>query len=279
MLALTPASVPLLCQTILAGLTAAYLLALRSRVPSTRWLACAMVAHALYAGAFLLSSALPVHSTAGLYAVLNLYLAVAVTIAALVQFAYTFLADPFPRERRWALFVSGGVLMVLAGQSLWIVARPSVDVVNRLFVVYGLVLLVGVVWAGAVHGRQYRRFQRAAGRTFWPPTHEAQGHLAFGFLTDIFGLISLANFLVSVDVIGLRTFQYVALLGGLAVSLGYVVVFVNHAREPTMVQGKLVGLALATVLAFLGLAGVRLFNPTDLARDAGNALPATQTLR
>ncbi|MEM8556854.1 MAG: ATP-binding protein [Bacteroidota bacterium] len=279
MLALTPASVPLLCQTILAGLTAAYLLALRSRTPSTRWLACAMVGQTLYAGAFLLSSALPIPSAPGLYAVLGLYLAIAVTIAALVQFAYTFLADPFPRERRRALVVSGLILAVLAGQSLWIVAGPSSEAVNRLFVVYGLVLLAGIVWAGAVHGRQYRRFQRAEGRGFWPPTHDAQGHLAFGFLTDIFGAIGLANFLVTVDLIGLRTFQYVALLCGLAVSLGYVVMFVNHAREPTMVQGKLVGLALATVLAFLGLAGVRLFNPTDLAREAGNALPATQTVR
>ncbi|MEL6442729.1 MAG: ATP-binding protein [Bacteroidota bacterium] len=279
MFTLTPASIPLLCQTLLAGLTAAYLLALRSRVPSTRWLASAMVMLAGYAGCFLLSSAVPVTSVTGLYATLGLYFFVAATIAALVQFAYTFLDDPVPRERRAVRALSAVVLAVLAGVSIWIAVRPSLVVLEQLFVAYGVLLLVGIVWAGVVHGRQYRRFQRAAGRGWWSPTRDARGHLAFGFLTDVFGAIGLANFLVSLDIIGLRTFQYIALLCGLAVSLGYVVVFINHAREPTMVQGKLVGLVLATVLAFLGLAGVRLFNPTDIAREAGNALPSLQTIR
>ncbi|MEM6783080.1 MAG: ATP-binding protein [Bacteroidota bacterium] len=279
MFTLTPASIPLLCQTLLAGLTAAYLLALRSRVSSTRWLAGAMVALATYAGCFLLTSVVPVTSLGSFLAVLGLYLFAATTVGALVQFAYTFLADPFPRERRAVLGISATVLAVLAGVSLWTAATPSLVVLEGLFIVYGVLLLVGIVWAGVVHARQYRRFQRAASRRWWPPTHDARGHLAFGFLTDVFGAIGLANFLVSFDIIGLRAFQYVALLGGLALSLGYVVAFINHAREPTMVQGKLVGLVLATVLAFLGLAGVRLFNPTDIAREAGNALPSVQTIR
>jgi len=77
----------------------------------------------------------------------------------------------------------------------------------------------------------------------------------------------LCQFLMAGVATAYVAIQYATLVGELVVNLGLVIAFINYAPEPTTVQAKLVGLGLATVLLFVGLASMQGLRPDEIAAE------------
>ncbi len=283
-LQLVPSSVALVCQALLAGCAAAYLLAVRRKTHATVWLAGSFAGLVLYATAFLLTEVAPSGTPWPLVFNGALYWGMTAATLALVGFGMTFLARPFRREEPLAMGVGVGML---AGLAVWTVIlgvgpdRPPtawVWLVNA----YSAALVVGVGWALVTFGRQAARFRRLAARSplrARPQRSAARAHLVFDALTLLLLGLAVLNGLSRTDVVSLQALQLVALTVSLAVTFGLFVAYLSVAVEPTTVQAKLVGLGLASVLLVLGVAGQQTLRPAEIARDAGATVGPAETIR
>ena len=283
-LQLVPNSVALVCQALLAGFAAAYLLTIRRKTRATLWLAGSFGGLALYAMGFLLTEVAPPRSVWPLVFNGVLYWGMTAAVLGLVGFGMTFLARPFGREERPAWWLSVGTL---AGLAVWTAAlsvqpaRPPtawISLVNA----YSVALLVGVGWALVTFGRQAARFRRLAARSplrARPRRAAARAHLGFGALTLLLLALAVVNGLSRTEVVSLQVLQLVSLTGSLAITFGLFVAYLSVAVAPTTVQAKLVGLGLATVLLVLGIAGQQTLRPGEIARDAGSTVGPAETVR
>jgi signal transduction histidine kinase len=281
-LQLVPEAIPLLCQILMAGYGAVYLLTIRRKSRATWWLVAALAGFAAYAAAYLLSTTFPDGSTWSARFGMVLYLGMTASLLSLVQVGHTFLARPFRRERRATLWGSALALAVFIGATAWVLARPPSRAMMALHEGFGVVLVVAALWAAAVFARQAARFARLArggpvraGRR----TAAARAHRTFGALTLALLALAVINLLVTTNVLPFRILQVAATFGALAVLFGLVVAFLNHAPEPTTVQAKLVGMGLVTVLLVLGATSRQLLRPEEMAAQAGNAIGPEEALR
>lgn len=281
-IALTPEAVPLLCQLLIAGTATLYLVSLPRRTRATRWLSAMLAFSAVFSLGFLISSLVPAGSPWEIRATLLLYIGVLLSMLSGVQAAYTFLAAPFRRERRIVAWVSAVLAVALIVPAIWAGITLDVPLATGLLAPFGVALVIGSIWAIAVSLRQSGRLRRLSTRTEVrrDDRHRAmQGHHAFVALIFIDLALALINAGVTFGLLPLLALQYGSLLGQIVVSVGFVVLVINYAPEPTTVQAKLVGLTLACVLAVLGVSALVTLRPTELARTAGNVVPERVSLR
>ena len=252
-LLLTPESVRVVALVVLNGALTAYLLRVPRGPGAARWLAAFTAGTAgLYLCRAAEASLVPVSD--GLFWAIKTaeVTVVLAALGALVQFAYRFLETPYPREARAALV--GAALAVVGGLALALAVRAEGDPRDVLMATYSVAWLAAEAWVVAVLLRKRKRAQAAA------DTRSARAFAAFA-------AVSLADALVLVAIIGLlasgappEVSNVVWVFGILPAIFGVhyarVAVYIGHAPEPSSLRAKLVGLALALVLALIGMTAV-----------------------
>jgi signal transduction histidine kinase/DNA-binding response OmpR family regulator len=252
-LLLTPESVRVVALVVLNGALTAYLLRVPRGPGAARWLAAFTAGMAgLYLCRAAEASLVPVAN--GLFWGIKTVevTVVLAALGALVQFAYRFLETPYPREARAALV--GAALAVVGGLALALAVRGADDPRDMLMSTYSVAWLAAEAWVVAVLLRKRKRAQAAA------DTRSARAFAAFA-------AVSLADALVLVAILGLfasgappEVSNVVWVFGILPAIFGVhyarVAVYIGHAPEPTSLRAKLVGLALALVLALIGMTAV-----------------------
>jgi signal transduction histidine kinase len=248
-LLLQPASVGALALLVLDLVALGYLLSVRRKSRATWWLVVAFAGLSLFALGTFVRVSLYLWSDDALRArdLLGYHAALALFVWAYLQFAYRFRGSPFAREAVWAFRLSTALLAadVTYGAYVFFVRREGYPSPQ-----HEIVLLAVVAWTVAVLGRRWRSAVRA--RLGGPVRRDARAFRAYTLLSLLL-LVFLA--LVTLPYFGLGGpggfVGAAATLCQLAFFFGLVVVYLNHAPEPTSVQVKLVGLALVTVLAVL----------------------------
>ncbi|WP_412069962.1 ATP-binding protein [Rubrivirga sp. IMCC43871] len=278
---LSPEVVPLVCQALMAGLAGAYLLSIRRKTRSAWWLTALFAGNLIFALCFALATIAPSSATWSIRFSIGLYVGVGVAGFAGLRLAYTFLARPFRREER---IVSAVAALALAGLlAATAVAQVTLaeGLLEPLLYAYGAFLLATTIGALAVHLRQAERLGRLSrsGPRASARRSSATGHRAMAGLSLLIVVLASINALSTVGVLPPLAIQYSSLLFELVLDVGLIVVFINHAPEPTTVQAKLVGITLGVMLALLGLTSMALLRPAELAQAAGNRVPTEVTVR
>lgn len=278
---LTPEVVPLLCQVLMAGIAGAYILSIDRKTRSAWWLTTLLVGNGVFAVCYLLSTIAPSSPIWSLRFGIGLYVGVVVAGFAGLRLAYTFLARPFRREERIVAGVAGLGLAGLVAVTAVVQVTLATGMFEPLLYGFGAYLLATTVGALVVHLRQSERFRRLAadgGPRASARRAAATGHRSMAGLTLVIVGLALLNALTTLGVLPQTTIQYGSLLFELVIAVGLIVVFINHAPEPSSVQAKLVGIALGVVLGLMGLTSLVLLQPADVAEAAGNVIPAEVTV-
>jgi len=248
-LLLQPASVGALALLILDVVALAYLASVRRKSRATWWLVVTFIGLTLFALGMLARTSLYLWSPDALTVRdLLLYQFPAALFAwGFVHFAYSFRGNPFPREAQWMHRATTALLVgdIAFGAWVFFVRRAGLPAPWHELVVLGVVL-----WATIVLARRWRASARLA------PDETARGDVRAFRAYSILGVLLVAFLafaaLPYAGVGGAGGFASVtSSLSLLAFFFGIVVVYLNHAPEPTSVQAKLVGLTLVTVLAVL----------------------------
>ena len=279
---LVPEVVPLLCQALMAGIAGTFVLSLPRQTRSARWLATLFAGNLIFAVSFMLMTMLLSSAAGQARFNMGLYAGVGVAGLAGVRLSYTFLARPFRREEPLATALAVSALIVLLCLTVYVQVTLEGSLFLPLLYGYGAFLLAATAWAFTVHVRQSLRFRRlAAQRSIrqFERSSAAIAHLAMAGLSALMLALSLINALVTIGMLSPLAIQYGSLLIELMITVGLIVIFINHSPEPTTVQAKLVGVSLGSVLALLGLTSMALLRPLELAEAAGNRIPEEITLR
>jgi len=181
-------------------------------------------------------------------------------LGALVQFAYRFLETPYPREMRAALILAA---LAVVGVGVLAVAVRGMGTESRdaLMGTYSFAWLAADGWAVAIFLRKRRR-ARAAG-----DARDARAHAAFAAvcLADAAVLVTIIGLLISgaPDAVSDAVWVFGILPAIFAIHYARVAIYIEHAPEPTSMRAKLAGLALAMVLALIGMTAVLTTPPAN----------------
>ena len=250
---LSPESIRVVALVILNGALTAYLLRVPRGAGAARWLGAFTAGTAgLYLCRAAEATLVPL-SPHLLWTIKVVELVVVMAgLGALVQFAYRFLGSPYPRETRIALVV--WTLVVIGSVGLALSTRGADEPRAVLMSAYSVAWMIAEAWAVVVLLRKRKR-ARAAG--------DERAVRAFA----AFAAVCLADALVLVTIVGLMTsgasdevsnavWVFGILPAIFAIHYARVAVYIQHAPEPTSLRAKLVGLALAMVLALVGMTAV-----------------------
>ncbi|HLT46831.1 MAG TPA: ATP-binding protein [Rubricoccaceae bacterium] len=241
----TAAALPDLALLLLAVLIVVYFALRKEKAPGTGWLIALMVGQVgLHAVNFTAAGAYggwAVHVNALILAFPLLLL------WAMLGFAYHFLGDPYPRESRWVLGATGlltGAQVV--GHVAWgfMAPGPLLEPLRQALLVTAPFLLLVVLWTVVVMVRRAAR--RGADAS------EARAFRAL-LLIELCSVVALAALVLrDAGVVGPFVWRQVTLLVTTVYLLGFVTVYANFVPQPTTFQVKVVGFALAVLLAALG---------------------------
>ena len=266
-LLLSPESIRVLALVILNGALTVYLLRVPRGAGAPRWLAGFTAGTVgLYLCRAAEATLFPLTDEA-LWAVKAVEVVVVMAaLGALVQFAYRFLDAPYPRETRAALIVA---VLAIAGAVGLAVATHGEGTGSRdvLMMTYSFTWLLADGWAVAVLLRKRRR-ALAADRP-----RDAHAFAAFA-------VVCLADAVILVTIIGLMlsgvseeiknmVWVFVIIPAVFTVHYARVAIYIEHAPEPTSLRAKLAGLALALVLALVGMTAVLLGEPINPNLSSG----------
>ena len=286
---LTPESIVMLVGLILSAAITLYLLHVPWKTPATWYLAGAFIAATAGFSLNLLATFIIGPSSPVSALQLSNLASVSVLIfhVCFIQFTYAFLHNPFPREARAVLLLSG----LLA----WTALLALYEAVIPLFLYPLSVLLLGA-WILLLFLRKTMPLSKRAGAAtvprrdapsawtslFRPVGMEARAHRAFALLFVLFLMIGLVTGLRDAAVIPRGAYTFAISLLYPFFLFGFITVYVNHAPEQTTFQVKLVGLTLATTLTLLNLAALVVF--ADIERIVGFSghplpMPDRQTLQ
>ncbi|MGH1363767.1 MAG: sensor histidine kinase [Calditrichia bacterium] len=263
---LQPFSLLALTQSIIAFFIMLYLLSVKKKSSATWMLALAIGAFGLFWGIKFID-----YSESGLSPLpisLNPLdgMMIGICFFGFFHFAYAFLGNPYPRESKIALgltlsFIS--IHMFLGFHQ----AITQLDSSNIMEFILTIGYLLMICWATAVFLRKRHILLNASGeRPNWLVSTgegEAQALRAFALLTFCIMLLTLPGFLTGANSSPLWV-AYVEYLGQVTLLIAFVVVYINHAAEPTTFLLKLTGLSLTTILVVLGLASMMLFPNAEL---------------
>ncbi|WP_412069611.1 ATP-binding protein [Rubrivirga sp. IMCC43871] len=249
-----------------------YLVSIRGKSRATWWLVAVYGALSVYALGAVVNTTLFTDDPV-LWRLLGgvFFVSTGVALWAMMGFAYRILEAPFPREARWVTAGTGGLLAlhlaVVVGTFVWAPGQ------GRPALLHAPLMLAFMAWATVVLVRK-RRWAKRTGR--------AQAARAFGsyalinvLLVAFLGEQALVNAGV-LPVFGAS--RVIAGIGFLGFFFGFAAVYLAHAPEPTTLQAKLVGLALATALAVTSGLVTAAF-PFRVVPDALPAMPQNQALR
>lgn len=285
---LQPSSIPPFAAFLLSFFFTLYLISVRGKSNATRLLTATLCAASCFLFTFFLTNSL--YTSIWLYSISLTYLFTLVFLTLLLQFAYAFPENPFPRESRFV----AGISVVLVGivGSILVYNLVSEELIpSMLFPLIGRILLILTVWCLVVlirktyffaqdsSSREKSRIRSLFIRFVHPGDYRAQATRAVAFLILLVLSVTLAMLLRDAGIVSENQFNYLTFITILAFLLGLVVVYINHTTEPTTIQVRLVGISLATTLAVLGTAGLLLYLPGDMAYDSGNRAPENQTIR
>ena len=265
-LLLTPESVRVVALALLNAALTAYLVRVPRAGGAARWLAAFTAATAgLYLCRAVEASVAPLPAAALWATKATEFLVVMGGLGALVQVAYRFIDAPFRREARAVLAATGLVLLASAAFVWSLGGQPGAG--ERLMATYSFAWIVAEGWAIVVLLRKRRRARR-----------QEDDRAARAFAA--FAAVSFADLLVLVAIVGLMLADpptHVRELGWVfgiipaifAIHYARVAVYIGHAPEPTSLRAKLVGLALAMVLAVIGMAATLSAGGTDPNLERG----------
>ncbi|MFQ5571372.1 MAG: hypothetical protein ACE5G0_16975, partial [Rhodothermales bacterium] len=220
-----------------------------------------------------------------------------IIVFALLHFAYAFRGNPYPRESKIAFWLTGTLLAgcILTVGTLLVVRQGLPETYELLFESLNVSM---ILWATGVFLRKKNLVStEVASSDSRLPQQSAVprvGSLVAGLVhaegKEARALRAFAWFMLALLPLSLHTVW--AILGdpppftfavtGLSLGLiliAFVVLYINHAPEPTTLQVKLIGLSLATMLLVLGVAAPMLYPETELARESRTQYPAFQSLR
>jgi len=270
---LQPESIRVIALVVLNTTITIYLVRSRSRQGATHWLAGFTGGMAaFYLIRFAQSIIYPFTGATPFEMVLNALEALVVppAMGALVQFAYRFRGNPFPRGARRALWITASVTAAFVAMifgSVWFVGLAIAWPLA-----YSLVWLVFSLWAARVFMRKRRRIlaDSDTNNTQDDILRQARGYATFAILCALFVAI-LIVILIAIFV-GAEALWAGVIVGVYAFFFGLVAAYVNHAPSPSSFQVKLVGISLALVLAIFGITALSLFHPWDVV-NTGRFLP------
>lgn len=274
---LNPDAVVFLCQIVLALAFTTYLFTVREKSAATWWLAASMAGHSLFlTSAFLLATS-PATWALVLAGFQLAFLLVALSAA--VGFAYTFLGNVYSREAKWVVGVAGAATVVWSALYFASLRIEDLRFTMQSSITYFVFLFSAAAFQAHVR-KTVRLSEPRSGRLFWrtrsffrPSSRPARAHRAFSVLSIVTLLLAAAVALRDAGVITQETGNTILLVGFLGYVFAAVIIYVNHAPEPTTFQVKVIGLALATGVAVLGLTTVVVYEPEDLARASDVQVP------
>ncbi len=265
---LSPESIRALSLAVLNVALTAYLVRVPKGAGAPRWLAGFTAGTAVLYVCRTAEASIFGLAAEGLWAIKAVEAVVVMAgLGALVQFAYRFLETPTPREARAALIAWG--LAVAGVVALAVAVRGGSDPRSPLMGAYSLAWLAADAWAVAVLLRKRRR-ARAAGVL---RDARAFGAFALACAADALILATIVGLLVagaSESVAGV-VWVFGILPGIFAVHYARVAIYIEHAPEPTSLRAKLAGLALALVLALVGMTAVVMAVPLNPNLTSGVA--------
>ena len=174
------------------------------------------------------------------------------SMVALMQFAYWFPENKYPREARAALWISGavavfGVAMVYSRLS----AGPASGGFSTII---GLLMMGNTLWVIGVFARKMMFYsQSGEPKEGWrhccvPFGRPARAQRAFAGLTLVWLLLSGAVALEGLGMLSTETLIQVMSGGTLVFLFAFVLVYMNNATEPSSFAVKMVGFSLVIVL-------------------------------
>ncbi|MEM6335465.1 MAG: ATP-binding protein, partial [Bacteroidota bacterium] len=251
---LSPESIRVLALVILNGALTAYLVRVPRGAGAPRWLAGFTAGTVgLYVCRGIEASFYPLSETA-LWAVKSAEVVIVVAaLGALVQFAYRFLEVPYPRETRGAL-ITAGCAVAAAGILAFAARGQSSSGRDLLMATYSFAWLAADAWAVVVLLRK-RQQARANGND-----RASRAYVAFAAVCLADAVLLVAIIVVNVTDVTQLVSDTVWVFGILpavfAIHYARVAIYIEHAPEPTSLRVKFAGLALAMVLALIGMAAV-----------------------
>ena len=297
-----PAAVVTLCYAALLLSFAAYLIARQWRSVAARWLAAFCITFIMTYGVWYVPSlVLPMHvGEAMSFWVYFFGMAGLSPFAiALQQFVYAFRGNPYPREARVLLLLTGAVTLfftVLFLSPLWQKDLNLFELGGRMAAASFLTVVLISLWTIVVAARKTVRFSRDAQRLALEPQAGSEKSGAWSHLwrprgraaraCRAFAAVMCFPFLMMFMAglqwgVGLASAVLIPLLVTCVFAFLYsiIVAYVTYTPEATTVQVKLVGTVLATVLLLLALVGTILIDPSALMQQHGGVTPAPHTLR
>lgn len=258
-------SVGSLTTTILLGVITGYLLSLRRKGRETWYLAgylgSLFVLLLAYTARYSIFS--PAALAAGQFANLIVF-----GVACLIQFAYWFGGNPYRRESRVVLLLSLGASLAVWG-SLFAPGRypPRYDFYAEYFTYefgpsISILALIEYLWALLVFLRRAlvpatgpRSGARAPARRLLRPTDRlARSHRSFALLTFATIPIALQYLLYRSGIVSQATYAIAFNTGALLICLLIFLVYVTNAPRPVSFLVKIVGVPLAVLMVFFGIA-------------------------
>ena len=256
-------SVGSLTTTLLLGVITVYLLALRKKSRDA-WFLTGYIA-VLFILLLSYTVRYSVYSRAGIRTgqISNL---IVFGIVCLVQFAYHYGGNIFPKESRIAL-----VLILTAAITAWAsIFFTELTEVYDFHAQYftfdfdtriSVVTLAGYIWAIVVLLRKTIAFSgdgSTRGKSieflFRPSGRSAHSSRSFALLILSMTAVALLYLLFSADVISRAVYAFIFNTSSLLICLFIYIVYVNNAPQPTRFRTKLVGIPLATVMVMFGIA-------------------------
>ena len=176
-----------------------------------------------------------------------------ISLVSLIQFAYWYPQNLHVKESKIVLWVS--IALSLAHGVL---SDQSNVVSSRAFLYSGLVMTCEVIWPVVVMFRKVLLLaDDAQNRSVWaklrrPGNREARALRMFGLLSCLWVILSGAVVLESLRYLSVETLM-VTLVGVLLFFLlGFVLVYMNSAPEPSSLKAKFIGISIVVLLLVMG---------------------------
>lgn len=209
-------------------------------------------------------------------------LALPIVLYCLLFFAYTFVDNTFPREARIVLTLLGLTLVANTYYQLSrMIAFGNQPDAVELGLEVGQLLMVFLTLS--VYLRKLKRAKTATHLS--DPARTIRALRAFALLTLFIIPVSLRGVWSDINAVAPSIeapapfLSEASFVGFVLLLVALMVVFINHAPEPTTFQVKLVGFSLATVLALLSIADLILFNTNTFYQESKDLIADQQTLR
>ena len=266
---LRPASIPALTQLVLAGIILLSLLKIKDTSSSTRFLIAFFGANFLLFVSIFIS--VSTSASWSFYFTINQHTILFFSLTVLIQFAYAFLGNPFPKEARIVFVITGGLSVGL----LFYIAFQLImfgPFHNMPLLVIGFLFPVMICWVLAVHIRKAVYYNGADER-------KTKAHTRFACLNGLIVLVALTASLRDAGLIPLEVLLYILEIGVLTYLAGFVAVYVSYTSAPSSLQIRLIGISLVTVLAILGLAGIGIYSTNQLLEESTIQNPNKESLR